>query len=35
MEITLPNGAKVVCTDDHKFLVDGKWIAARDLVKKI
>jgi len=30
-EIEFEDGSKVTCSDEHEFLVDGKWIIARDL----
>lgn len=32
LEIELDNGEIIRCTDNHPFLVDGKWIQAKDLV---
>lgn len=31
-EIEFEDGYKVVCSDKHKFLVDGQWVEAGDLV---
>jgi RecA/RadA recombinase len=31
-EITLDDGHTVVCSETHKFLVDGNWISAKDLI---
>ena len=31
MKLTFENGEKVICSEDHEFLVDGKWIQAKDL----
>ena len=31
-EVTFEDGSKVVCSDTHKFIVDGAWIEAKDLV---
>ena len=31
-EIEFEDGYKVTCSADHKFIVDGKWIAAKDLI---
>lgn len=31
IELEFDNGQKVVCSEDHKFYVDGKWIEAKDL----
>lgn len=30
-EIEFEDGLKVVCSSDHKFLVDNEWICAKDL----
>lgn len=30
-EVEFEDGYKVVCSDKHKFLIDGKWIEAKDL----
>ena len=31
-EIEFEDGYKVICSDKHKFLVDNKWIEAKDLI---
>lgn len=31
-EIEFEDGYKVTCSDKHKFLIDGKWVEAKDLV---
>jgi intein/homing endonuclease len=31
-EIEFEDGYKVTCSAEHKFIVDGKWIAAKDLI---
>jgi hypothetical protein len=31
IELTFENGEKVICTENHLFYVDGKWIPAKDL----
>lgn len=31
-EIEFDDGTKVVCSDEHKFLIDGSWVEACDLV---
>ena len=31
-EIEFEDGYKVVCSDKHKFLIDGEWVEAKDLV---
>jgi RecA/RadA recombinase len=31
-EIEFEDGHKVVCSDKHKFLIDGKWVEAKDLL---
>jgi hypothetical protein len=31
-EITFDDGFSVVCSDTHKFLIDGEWVQAKDLV---
>lgn len=31
-EIEFEDGYKVTCSADHKFIVDGEWIAAKDLI---
>jgi glycine/serine hydroxymethyltransferase len=31
IELTFENGEKVICTESHKFFVDGEWIKAIDL----
>lgn len=30
-EIEFEDGSKVVCSDKHKFLVEGEWIEAKNL----
>ena len=30
-EIEFEDGSKVVCSDKHKFMVDGQWIEAKNL----
>ena len=35
IKLTFDNGEEVICTEDHEFLVDGKWVMAKDLkIKK-
>lgn len=31
MELEFENGEKVICTEDHKFFVNGNWIEAKNL----
>lgn len=31
LELEFEDGTIVSCTENHKFYVDGKWIAAKDL----
>lgn len=31
LKLTFENGEKVICTSDHEFFIDGKWIKAKDL----
>lgn len=31
LELTFENGETVVCTEDHEFWVDGRWVQAKDL----
>lgn len=31
-EVEFEDGFKVVCSDKHKFLIDGEWVEAKDLV---
>ena len=31
-EIEFEDGYKVVCSDQHKFYIDNKWVEAKDLV---
>lgn len=31
-EIEFEDGYSVTCSADHKFIVDGKWVAAKDLI---
>jgi len=31
-EITFDDGYTVTCSDAHKFIVDGKWVSAKDLL---
>ena len=31
LELIFDNGETVICTEDHKFFVDGEWIKAMDL----
>jgi RecA/RadA recombinase len=30
-EVVFDDGYKVICSDEHKFLVDGRWIEAKNL----
>ena len=30
-EIEFEDGYKVICSDEHKFMIDGKWVEAKDL----
>ena len=30
-EIEFEDGSKVVCSDKHKFLVNGEWVEAKNL----
>lgn len=32
-EIEFEDGSVVTCSDEHEFLVDGKWVYARDLLE--
>ena len=32
-EIEFEDGYKVVCSDKHKFLIDGNWVEAKDLIE--
>ncbi len=32
LELEFENGVIIKCTENHKFHVDGKWVAAKDLV---
>jgi len=32
-EIEFEDGYKVTCSDKHKFIVNGEWVAAKDLVE--
>lgn len=32
VRVTLENGDSFVCTEDHEFYVDGKWVKAIDLM---
>jgi hypothetical protein len=31
-EIEFEDGYKVTCSPDHKFIIDGKWVCAKDIV---
>ncbi len=31
LELEFENGEKVICTEDHKFFMNGEWIKAKDL----
>ena len=31
-EITFDDGHTVVCSDNHKFLIDGNWVSAKELI---
>lgn len=31
IELEFDNGQKVICTENHEFYIDGKWIKAKDL----
>lgn len=31
-EIEFEDGYKVICSDKHKFLIDGNWVEAKDLI---
>lgn len=31
MRLTFDNGEEVICSEDHEFLVDGKWVQAKDM----
>lgn len=31
-EVEFEDGYKVICSDKHKFLIDGSWVEARDLI---
>ena len=31
IKLTLDTGETIVCTEDHKFFVDGQWVEAKDL----
>ena len=32
IELQLSNGKTIRCTEDHKILVDGKWVKAKDII---
>lgn len=32
VEIEFEDGEKVICTEDHEFLIDDNWIMAKDLI---
>ena len=32
-EIEFEDGYKVVCSDKHKFLINGNWVEAKDLIE--
>ena len=34
-EIVFEDGHTVICSDKHKFIVDGQWIEAKDLVENM
>lgn len=34
-EIEFEDGSKVVCSDKHKFLVNGEWVEAKNLKENI
>lgn len=34
-EIEFEDGYKVICSENHRFMVDGEWIEARDLVEGV
>lgn len=31
LELEFDNGEKVICTENHEFFVDDKWVKAKDL----
>jgi len=31
-EVEFEDGYKVICSDKHKFLIDGNWVEAKDLI---
>ena len=31
-EVEFEDGYKVICSDKHKFLIDGQWVEAKDLI---
>jgi len=34
-EIEFEDGHKIVCSDKHKFLIDGLWVEAKDLIEGV
>lgn len=32
IEVYFDDGYSVICTDDHKFLIDGNWVEAKNLL---
>jgi intein/homing endonuclease len=34
-EIEFEDGYKVTCSDKHKFLINGQWIEAKDIVEGV
>jgi intein/homing endonuclease len=33
VEVNFENGETIICTADHEFLINGKWIKAEDIIK--
>jgi hypothetical protein len=34
-EIEFEDGYKVICSDKHKFMIDGKWVEAQNLLPEM
>lgn len=32
VRVTLEDGSSFVCSDDHEFYIDSKWVKAKDLI---
>jgi intein/homing endonuclease len=30
-EVTFEDNTSIICSDEHKFLIDGKWVEAKNL----